>query len=34
VGWYSSPLRPLPVSVPAAQTMRVDVASIDEHRCD
>ena len=34
VGWYSSPLRPLPVSIAAAQTVRADVASTDEHRCD
>ena len=34
VGWYSSPLRPLPVSIVAAQTMRADVASTDERRCD
>lgn len=34
VGWYSSPLRPLPVSMAAAQTMRADVASTDKHRCN
>lgn len=34
VDWYSSPLRPLPVSTAAAQTVRADVASTDECRCD
>ena len=34
VGWYSSPLRPLPVSFAAVQTVRADAASTDERRCD
>lgn len=34
VGWYSSPLRPLPVPVSAAQAVRADVASAADDRCD
>ena len=34
VGWYSSPLRPLPVSVSAAQAAQADVAPATDDRCD
>lgn len=34
VGWYSSPLRPLPLPVSAAQVAQADVAPADDDRCD
>lgn len=34
VGWYSSPLRPLPLPVSAAQAARADAAPAADDRCD
>ncbi len=34
VGWYSSPLRPLPVSMSAAKTMQADAVPAADDRCD
>lgn len=34
VGWYSSPLRPLPLPVSAKQAVQADVASTADDRCD